>query len=666
MDSILVPSPGVTHGAYPQRQSVPIPWPDRCVNAASTCFRRTGHAGRNEKRLVQRVNDHARELRLINDEEIDGRVTLLRTELRLQGLREDLVALTFALVREVATRTLGMRHYDAQLVAGGLMLQGKVVELETGAGKTLTATLPACAAALAGIPVHIVTVNDYLVERDERWMRPLYRALGISTGVVLEGSEPAQRQAAYRCDIAYTTNKQLVFDYLKDRLTLGKLASPLQLQANRLLGEQSKVRRLLLRGLCFAIVDEADSVLIDESRTPLIISREAGRSDEVNTYREALEIARNLERSRHFLLVEQFRSVELTEAGKARISELTSELDGVWRGHRRSLELVTQALNAEHAYIRDKHYLIKDDKVQIIDEFTGRTLADRSWERGLHQMIEAKEGCAITTHKETLARISYQQFFRRYLHLAGMTGTAREVSRELRSVYRLDVVSVPTAWENKRLQFPTRICKTSAAKWHAVCARIAEVHHQGRPVLVGTRSVAVSEHLSALLAAAGLAHQVLNARQDQEEAAIVSTAGDQGRIVVATNMAGRGTDIKLGDGVAQLGGLHVIATEIHEAGRIDRQLFGRCARQGDPGSYEMILSLEDELVNVYCPWVLRPLHLALKRADTTETAHWSRAAWLVIRSAQKAAEREQRRQRHSTLQLDDHLKTMLAFSGASE
>lgn len=281
-------------------------------------------------------------------------------------------------------------------------------------------------------------------------------------------------------------------------------------------------------------------------------------------------------------------------------------------------------------------------------------------------MIEAKEGCAISTHKETLARISYQQFFRRYLHLAGMTGTAREVSRELRSVYRLDVVSVPTAWENKRLQFPTRICKTSAAKWYAVCARIAEVHHQGRPVLVGTRSVAVSEHLSALLAAAGLAHQVLNARQDQEEAAIVSTAGDQGRIVVATNMAGRGTDIKLGDGVAQLGGLHVIATEIHEAGRIDRQLFGRCARQGDPGSYEMILSLEDELVNVYCPWVLRPLHLALKRADTTGTAHWSRAAWLVIRSAQKAAEREQRRQRHSTLQLDDHLKTMLAFSGASE
>ena len=645
---------------------MPVPWLDRRVKAISAYLRYTGHAGTSEKRLVQRVNDLARELRLINDEEIAGRAAFLRAELRLHGLREDLVATTFALVREVAARTLGMRHYDAQLVAGALLLQGKVVELPTGAGKTLTATLPACAAALAGIPVHIVTVNDYLVERDERWMGPLYRTLGITSGVVLEGSEPAQRQAAYGCDIAYTTNKQLVFDYLKDRLTLGKLASPLQLQLDRLLGEQSKVRRLLLRGLCFAIVDEADSVLIDESRTPLIISRDAGRSDETEIYHQALEIARQLERTRDYFLIEQFRSVELTEAGKARVSELTSALGGLWRGYRRGLELVAQALNASHAYIRDKHYLVKDDKIQIIDEFTGRILADRSWERGLHQMIEAKERCAITTHKETLARISYQQFFRRYLYLAGMTGTAREVSRELRSVYRLDVVGVPTPWTERRVQFPTRICKTAQAKWQAVCARIAEVHHQRRPVLVGTRSVAVSEHLSALLDAAGLAHQILNARQDEEEAAIISTAGHPGRIVVATNMAGRGTDIKLGEGVAQIGGLHVIATEAHEARRIDRQLFGRCARQGDPGSYEMILSLEDELVNVYCPWVLRPLHLALKRADTTETAHWSRAAWLVIRSAQKAAEREQRRQRHSTLQLDDHLKTMLAFSGASE
>jgi preprotein translocase subunit SecA len=667
MHSVRVPAPGVVHGVYPQRRPPEVTWLEQRVTSWAGYLRRCARAGgASEKHMAQRVNTLAREFRLMADEEIRGRAEQLRSRLRCDGFQEELVATTFALVREVAGRTLEMRHYDAQIIAGWLMLQGKVVELETGAGKTLTATLPACTAALAGIPVHIVTVNDYLVSRDARWMQPLYRALGISSGTILEGMVPSLRQHAYRCDIAYTTNKQLVFDYLKDRLTLGKLTSPLQLQLERLHGEESNVKQLLLRGLCFAIVDEADSVLIDESRTPLIISKDRGGLDEEMIYHQALQLAEDLELGRDFSLIEKFRTVELTEFGKARICELASAFGGVWRGYRRGLDLVLQALNAKHAYIRDKHYLIKDDRVQIVDEFTGRTLADRSWERGLHQMIEAKEGCVISGQKETLARISYQQFFRRYLHLAGMTGTAREVTQELWSVYHLQVASVRTHWTTKREQFPTLISKTACEKWQKVCARIAAVHRQGRPVLIGTRSVAMSEHLSRLLDEIGLVHQVLNARQDEDEAAVIKTAGDVGRIVVATNMAGRGTDIKLGPGVVELGGLHVIATEIHEAKRIDRQLFGRCARQGDPGSFEMILSLDDELVRLYCPWMLKPLHSGLKRAGSAKSAHWSRWSWFVIRLAQKGAEREHWRQRYSMLKLDDRLKATLAFSGSSE
>ncbi len=664
--SIFIPSPRGTHGVYPQRDPRPLPWLDRALGVTAQRLRQAQRGKDPGGRFLRHVNTQAQAVRALDDDALQAMARALRAELRLHGLREDCVAKSFALVREAAARTLGMRPYDVQLAAGWFMLQGKIVELATGAGKTLTATLPACTAALAGVPIHVVTVNDYLVERDERWMQPLYRFLGISSGVVLENSDAVGRQHAYACDITYVTNKQLTFDYLKDRLTLGKLTMPLQLQVDRLRGEQSKIKRLLLRGLCFAIIDEADSVLIDESRTPLIISKSGSQPNEAQTYHEALQIAGELQRERDFALVEQLRRVELTEAGKDRIGEQTRELGGVWRGLRRSHELVTQALNAKHLFVRDKHYLVRNGKVQIIDEFTGRVLADRSWERGLHQMIEAKEDCAITAPKETLARISYQQFFRRYLHLAGMTGTAREVSSELRSVYALEVVGVRTPWPTQRRQYPTRTFKTAQAKWQAVCARVSELQREGRPVLVGTRSVALSEHLSTLLHAAGRAHQVLNARQDATEAAIIQSAGEQASVVVATNMAGRGTDIKLGAGVAPLGGLHVIATELHEARRIDRQLFGRCARQGDPGSFEMMLSLQDELVQLYCPWLLKPLHAALIRSGGGDTVRWPGAAWLLLRCAQLAAEREQRRQRNSTLRYEERLKTMLAFSGSAE
>jgi preprotein translocase subunit SecA len=532
-----------------------------------------------------------------------------------------------------------------------VMLEGKVAEMETGEGKTLTATLPACAAALAGIPVHIVTVNDFLVLRDAAWMKPLYGFFGLKVGTITEGMTPEARRAAYACDITYCTNKQLVFDYLKDRLMLGQEARPLHLQVEGLHAEYPRTGRLLLRGLCFVIVDEADSVLVDEARTPLIISNVADTAQETQVYLDAIAMARQLVSGVDFSIRPRERDVELTERGQRHAASLAEPYGGVWIGPRRREELIRRALSALHLFQRDKQYLLRGNKVQIIDEYTGRVMADRSWERGLHQMIEAKEGCAITGQQETLARISYQRFFRRYLRIAGMTGTAREVARELWSVYRLPVVTIPTNRPVRRVALPDRLYLTADAKWAAIVETVRRLHSEGRPVLVGTRSVAASEHLSELLAKDGLAPQVLNARQDQEEAKIIASAGERGRITVATNMAGRGTDIRLGPGVAEIGGLHVIATERHEARRIDRQLFGRGGRQGDPGSFEAVVSLEDEIVQGAFGSLAKRLA-------------WAGAP--LVGLAQRLAERHHAVIRRDLLRVDDHLSDLLAFTGRPE
>jgi preprotein translocase subunit SecA len=585
--------------------------------------------------------------------------------LRREGFQMDLAARAFALVREAAGRTLGQRHYDVQLIGGWILLQGQVAEMETGEGKTLTATLAAATAALAGIPVHIITVNDYLAARDAEWMGPIYSALGLRVGVIIHGMDPAARQAAYASDVTYCTNKEVVFDYLKDRLNLGRRQGRMQIALDRVAGEAGRGSRLLLRGLHYGIVDEADSVLVDEARTPLIISGESHSSSAAKrtVYETALSLGKRLEPNRDYRVELRDRAVRLTEAGQERLSDLAQELGGVWRGRRRREELVHQALTAVHLYECDKHYLVQDGKVQIIDEYTGRVMADRSWEHGLHQFIEVKEGCAATRQNVPLARISYQRFFRRYLRLGGMTGTAREVVGELASVYGLAVVRVPTNRPLARRQLETQVYLDAATKWDAILARITELHRAGRPVLVGTRSVATSEHLDHLLGLAELPHVVLNARQDKTEAEIVAQAGEPGQITVATNMAGRGTDIRLAAGVAEVGGLHVLATELHEAGRIDRQLFGRCGRQGDPGSYEAIVSLEDELLLVHGHRPGRRLAACLARASRP-------AAWwiggLLIRQAQRAAERAHSRARRQLLRFDEHMETALAFSGRGE
>ncbi len=660
--SALLPS-RIASGFYPERQ-------DRRPSALSRFLSTLQHKTTSPLRLrpagfasiVPVVEGYREEFIGMSPDALAAATSDCRSLLRRHGLVRDSVARTFALVREASRRALSMPHYDVQLIGGWIMLQGMVAEMETGEGKTLSATLPACTAALAGIPVHIVTVNDYLARRDAEWMGPLYEELGLSVGIIAQGMSPEMRRAAYGCDITYCTNKELVFDYLKDRLLLGRAPNEMQMRLDRLQND-GQAERLCLRGLPFAIVDEADSVLIDEARTPLIISGAGSNAFEARIYQQASELAAELEEERDFSIDRAKRAVELTETGDGRLAELSSGQGAFWTGRHRRREIIRQALHAWHLFEKDRDYLIRDGKIEIIDEFTGRTMADRSWERGLHQLIEAKEGLEVTSQRDTLARISYQRFFRRYRLLAGMTGTAREVADELWSVYRLPVVRVPPNRPVCRTNLPSRLFADSESKWRAVLERIREIHQSGRPLLIGTRSVATSEHLSELLRGEGLEHRVLNARQDEEEAEVIAAAGQQGRITVATNMAGRGTDIHLGPGVRHLGGLHVLATERHTARRIDRQLFGRCGRQGDPGSCELLAALDDEIFKAHLGPAGRGLlqKILLSRLPGT--------AWLADRLAtlvQVLVERREFHARHDLLQFDESLEDVLAFSGSGE
>jgi preprotein translocase subunit SecA len=650
--------------AYPEQHVDRLGWLDRAAQRLTAPIEHSVAVRRVLRTpIVEMVDRAAVELKGRGLNELRRAADRLKAALRREGMRDDLVAASFALVREVAAQTIGMRHFDVQLRGGWILLNGMVAEMETGEGKTLTATLPACTAALAGFPVHVITVNDYLTARDAELTRPVYSALGLSVGVVVHGGDPASRRAAYGCDIAYCTNKELTFDYLRDRIALGSHANRVQLQVERIAGNESRSSKLVLRGLFFAIVDEADSVLVDEARTPLIISGQGDSGGAREMYEGALGLAERLTPGEHFSLDARERQAHLTDAGREKLEEWAVALPGVWSGRRRREELVGRALAALHLFVRDTHYLVQDDKIQIIDEYTGRVLADRTWELGLHQMIEAKEGCAISDQQTSLARMTYQRFFRRYLHLAGMTGTASEIAGELWSVYRLPVVRVPTNRPVQRKELGERVHASEREKWNAIARRVRELHLQGRPVLVGTRSVGASELLSALLTTHGVSHRLLNARQDKEEAEVVAQAGQRGKVTVATNMAGRGTDIALAKGVVELGGLHVIASELHESRRIDRQLFGRCARQGDPGSFEAIVSAEDDLLRTYlgpaARWVARHRGIAGRQIG-------QRLLRRLLRIAQQRAEASQARIRRDLLRSDEQLGDVLAFSGRGE
>lgn len=649
--------PGVVHGARPERSE---PGPGRMARALRVAAGWASVPARASRARVAgfagTVEREAAGLADLTEAGFEEAVAELRGALRRAGLRDPLVRRSFALVREAARRTLGTPHYDVQLFGGWIMTRRGLAELETGEGKTLAATLPACVAALAGIPVHVITANDYLVERDTASMGPLYARLGLTLGAVTERDpERDARRAAYACDVTYVSNKQVAFDYLRDRLAGGgdrRLARELGVADPGPSGE-----RPVLRGLCFAIVDEADSVLVDDARTPLILSREGARPDEPSV-RGALRIARALEPELHFRVDRHRGRAELMPAGRARLEPLARGLQGPLSGTRRREEWVQRALQAEHCLERDRHYLVRDGAIEIVDVSTGRRAPDRSFDGEMQALIEAKEGVALTTRSEAVARLSYQRFFRRYLRLAGMTGTAREVARELWNVYRLRSVSVPTRLPSRRVDAGIRLLPTAEAASQAVLERIRTLHAAGRPVLVGTSSVEASERMSALLAGAGLPHQVLSARQDEEEARVVAQAGQPGRITVATQMAGRGTDIVPGPGVAEAGGLAVVSSDLGEARRIDRQLFGRCARQGSPGSHEQWVSLDDALLRTRLPgWLVRGLR---RRAVPRPLAI------LLTRTAQLAEERRGALARRRVQESEHVLEELLAFSDRRE
>ena len=657
---------------YPERADDPRSWLDRLALTLADALRQPWRRWRGSQQawqadIVELTDRHDAALRQLDDDGLRRRARALRGVMRQQGLQREPVAECFALVREAAARTLGKRHYAAQLIAGWALVEGRLAEMATGEGKTLAATLAASTLAICGQPVHVITVNDYLASRDAQEMGPLYRFLGLEVAAIVQGMSRPERRQVYGRDIVYCSNKELAFDYLRDRVAVNGRSSAMHVALHQFhhgAAPQTDAQALVLRGLFYAIVDEADSVFIDEARTPLILSTMTDVPDEAEQCTAALAFARTLQEGGDFALDRFRRSVTLSDAGRGRLDTFAAARDGWWTSVRSREERIIQALSALWLFQRDQQYVVADDKVKIVDESTGRVMPDRSWERGLHQFIEIKESVTLTGRRDTLARLTYQRLLRRYLRLAGMTGTAVEVAGEIAQTYGLAVVKIPLERPSHRAWWPATVCASAAEKWQFVAERVRQLAIEGRPVLIGTRSVLASETLSALLHARGLPHALLNAKQDGQEAEVVAQAGQRGRITVATNMAGRGTDICLGPGVAEIGGLHVILTEHHESPRIDRQLYGRCARQSDPGSCEAIVALDDEIYRVCTP---RLAALLAWRARTRTGGRLAPGAYRALTwLAQRASEDRSRRIRIQTMKHDQRLHKVLAFSGRSE
>ena len=610
--------------------------------------------------FVAQVEREVKQIEAMTDEALREFASRLRVDLRrMNTLSGRPLAKAFALIREVSGRTLGLRHYDVQLMGAFAMARGGVAEMRTGEGKTLTAVLVAGSHALAGRPVHVITSNDYLAERDGTEMGPLYQFLGLSLGIIKAGQDPALRRQLYSADIVYGTNKEIAFDYLRDRIVLSRKPGNLRRKL-AYLERDAEASDLRLRGLHVAIVDEADSVMIDEARTPLIISRQGRDTVDLELFERAREAVNALAENKDFRLSPTQDRVDLTEAGRDRLEEMAENEEGSFRVAVIREHAVTQALAAAYVFRRDEHYIVRDDKVMIVDEFTGRTMADRTWSDGLHQMIELKEGLEPTPANETLARMTYQRFFRRYRMLAGMTGTARGAAWEFWSVYGLPVVKIPTNRPDQRQFTSDRVFPTPKAKWDAIEVLVQELWQSGRPVLLGTKSVATADEASRRLTASNIPHQVLSAAQDEEEAEKISRAGRPGMVTVATNMAGRGVDVRLGEGVADKGGLNVILSERHDSQRVDLQLAGRCGRQGDPGWVATYMSLGDDLMQGAGASASRGLaRIALALVG-------QRVAGLLVRRRQIKIENNHARMRRDLLEADKNLRDILAVSGQAE
>ena len=566
--------------------------------------------------LVAKINALEPEMQALADEELPQRLAVYREQ--VQNGEKDLDAVlpeVFALVREASTRVLGMRHYDVQLLGAMALHNGKIAEMKTGEGKTLVATLAVILNSLEGKGVHVVTVNDYLAKRDAEWMGRLYNFLGLSVGVIVAGLSDEQRKEAYGADITYGTNNEFGFDYLRDNM--------------KFYAEQ-----LVQRGHHYAIVDEVDSILIDEARTPLIIS---GASDEsTDLYQKVDEVIRTLEKEKHYTVDEKGKTASLTDEGVLYVEEQLGIENLYDTANITAQHHVLQSLKAHTVFRRDVDYIVKDDQVVIVDEFTGRLMAGRRFSDGLHQALEAKEHVTVAAENQTLASITFQNYFRMYDKLSGMTGTADTEAVEFAQIYGLEVSTIPPNRPMVRKDMPDLIYRTRREKMQAIIQAIKELHATGQPVLVGTISIETSELISQLLKREGVPHSVLNAKHHAQEAEIVAQAGQAGKVTIATNMAGRGTDIKLGEGVVELGGLHILGTERHESRRIDNQLRGRSGRQGDPGSSRFYLSLEDDLMRLFGSDRLSGLmqKLGMQEGEPIENNMVSRA----IENAQKRVE----------------------------
>jgi preprotein translocase subunit SecA len=591
-----------------------------------------GKALRRLEHTIDDVNVLEEEFAALSDDELRGKTAEFRARLEEDWELDDLLPEAFAAVREASKRTIGLRPFDVQLLGGAVLHEGSIAEMRTGEGKTLVATLPLYLNALPAKGVHLVTVNDYLARRDAEWMRPIYEALGLTVGVIQADLEPEVRRAQYECDITYGTNSEFGFDYLRDNLA-------------------QDIEQCVQRGYAYAIVDEVDSILIDEARTPLIIS---GQPEEApDTYYTFAKIARTLSAPDDFEIDEKRKTVAPSEQGvhkvenALKIENLYSPENGQLVNH------LVQALKAESLYKRDVEYVVLDGEVKIIDEFTGRIMEGRRWSEGLHQAVEAKENVKIEAENVTVATITIQNYFRLYEKLSGMTGTALTEATEFGEIYKLSVVPIPTNQPMMRLDKNDFIYKTRDEKFNAVINDIAERHEKGQPVLVGTISVEVSEYLSGLLEQHKIPHNVLNAKQHEREAEVIVDAGHIGAVTIATNMAGRGVDIKLQDGVRELGGLYILGTERHESRRIDNQLRGRSGRQGDPGESRFFLSAEDDLVRLFAGDRIYSILDKLGPAEGEPIEH--KMLTKRIEGAQKKVEEQNFEIRKNVLKYDDVL-----------
>ncbi|MBP6864968.1 MAG: hypothetical protein KBC32_06805 [Candidatus Didemnitutus sp.] len=636
---------------------------DALVHRAHGAWRgRARHAAELRARALA-LHAEAEALAGLGDNRLHTLLLERRAEIRRGGRPwPELFGRALPLVVELAYRALGLRAYPVQVMGALGLAEGRLVEMATGEGKTLTIALAAAVSGWQARPVHVITANDYLAQRDAETLSKFYKLCGLTVAAVTGPMEAPARREAYRAQIVYTTSKELAADFLRDRLVLGAMSDPGRRMVARLVrGEAGRKLEepIVLRGLHTAIVDEADNQLIDEAVTPLIISRPQANEALVSACRLAERAAATLREGEHYQVEIRHKEIRLLETGRAHLRSWSAEQgseDARYRQPAWFESLVNQALQARHFFIRDKQYVIQDGKIVIVDESTGRMMPGRSWRLGLHQAVEAREGLPITQPNESMARISFQRFFRLFRRLAGITGTAAEAAPEFWSIYQLPFAAVPPHRPNLRQRWTPRYFATAAEKWEAVVAEIETLHAQGRPILVGTRSVAASEHLGRLLQARGLSFTLLNAVRHAEEAAIVHLAGDARAITVATNMAGRGTDIRLGTGVAAAGGLHVILTELHESGRVDRQLEGRAGRQGDPGSTRLFASLEDDLASRF---LNQPVRRLLLRVMRQAPGKGERLTGVILRRAQRSAEAASFRQRRLVMQQDQELARAL-------